>query len=479
MKKKGIIIALFTVCSFVLFGCGGEANSSKKNNSANSSSSSSVEVNNDIIDVLSINDTHGYLESSSSNSIAKIAKYMSMYPDSLKIAVGDMFQGTGLSNLSKGKAMIDVMNEMKIDAMVIGNHEFDWGIDTILAYFDGDSTNGEANFPLLAANVVNASGESLSNTSPYTIIDRSETKIGVIGVIGDTLESSISVSSLGGYEFLPTGPIVREYTTKLRNELDCDVVILATHCGSESNTVYSGLDIDLIINAHTHQSEENMTGIPSIQASSYARYVAHVKLDMSKIKKVVSLNNVSISRIDSSSLAVENIVEYYQDSLSDILESNVTTVQNYSKSALINYACEVYREKYDVDMAFVNSGGFRTNWYDGKIVKYNDMITMFPFDNELKTVKMSGKLIKKLIDLMESGKDISTSSALYKSGDTYYFNNTEITEDTIYSVVAIDYIFDKEEYPFLSGTEITHTTTYMRDILLEALQANEITDLEK
>ncbi|UKI50180.1 MAG: metallophosphoesterase [Clostridium sp.] len=142
--------------------------SSSKNTIGSSTTNAQSELN-----ILTINDTHGYLETSDSNSISKIATYMDSYDENaLRISVGDMFQGTGLSNLTKGKAMIEVMNAMNIDAMVIGNHEFDWGIDTILGYFDGNEENGEAKFPLLAANVVDSDSKPLPNSSPYLITNK-------------------------------------------------------------------------------------------------------------------------------------------------------------------------------------------------------------------------------------------------------------------------------------------------------------------
>lgn len=63
--------------------------------------------------------------------------------------------------MTNGLAVIECMNMMNFDVMGIGNHEFDWEIDTILQYFDGNTENGEANFPLLNANIYLYSDDSL------------------------------------------------------------------------------------------------------------------------------------------------------------------------------------------------------------------------------------------------------------------------------------------------------------------------------
>ena len=447
------------------------ASSSSNNSTINPSSSnnnigSSTNVNSEL-NVLTINDTHGYLETSDSSSISKIASYMASYDnEALRISVGDMFQGTGLSNLTKGRAMIEVMNAMNIDAMVIGNHEFDWGIDTILGYFDGNIENGEANFPLLAANVVDSNSNPLPNSSPYLITNKNGLKVGLIGVIGENLESSISASSLGGYSFLNTRPIVEKYAKELREEQKCDIVMLGTHCGSDDNYLYNGLDIDFIFNGHTHQFE---VGENYIQSGCYAKGVGVVNLTHKNNEtKVNKVSNIYVSKISKTSTEVDAIVEKYKDELDDTLNSEITKLSSYSAEGLMDYTCKTLKNYFNVDFAFTNSGGFRNKygWKAGMSITYNDMITMFPFDNEIKLVTMKGSLIKKLASNLESGYIVGSGEYSNANGNMY-IGDTLIENNKEYRVAAIDYIFDKENLPFLSGTNIEYTTKYIRDILVD------------
>ena len=59
-----------------------------------------------------------------------------------------MFQGAAVSAMTRGKVVADIMNYIGFDAMTLGNHEFDWGINDIIRYHDGDEENGEANFSI-------------------------------------------------------------------------------------------------------------------------------------------------------------------------------------------------------------------------------------------------------------------------------------------------------------------------------------------
>ena len=453
------------IASSTTFESSGTVKPSSGKNNIGSTTNAQSELN-----ILTINDTHGYLETSDSNSISKIAAYMASYDENaLRISVGDMFQGTGLSNLTKGKAMIEVMNAMNIDAMVIGNHEFDWGIDTILGYFDGDEENGEANFPLLAANVVDSNSNPLPNSSPYLITNKNGLKVGLIGVIGENLESSISASSLGGYSFLNTRPIVEKYVKELREEEKCDIVILGTHCGTDDNYLYSGLDIDFIFNGHTHRFE---VGSNYIQAGCYAKGLGIVTLtNKNSDVAVKSARYIYISKINETSSAVDAIVEKYKESLDSTLNSEITKLSSYSVDGLMSYTCKTLKDYFNVDFAFMNSGGFRNKygWKAGMSITYNDMITMFPFDNEIKLVTMKGSLIIKELATSLSGTDpYIVGSGEYKSvNGKMYIGDVLIEANKEYRVAAIDYIFDKENLPFLSGTNIEYTTKYVRDILVE------------
>ena len=93
---------------------------------------------------------------------------------------GDNFQGTMLSNLSYGRVVVDCFNEMEFDVSTIGNHEFDWGLDKVLNYIDGDISNGEANFGFGAANIYHADGTNVEEIEDFFIIDKGGVKMGVI-----------------------------------------------------------------------------------------------------------------------------------------------------------------------------------------------------------------------------------------------------------------------------------------------------------
>jgi len=144
-----------------------------------------LEDSNDFLDIYYINDFHGaILPDSDQLGMAYIANFLvtkkEANPDNVIIlAGGDILQGTALSNYYNGYSTISMMNEMYFDAYTLGNHEFDWGLNTVTAYFDDNSENGEANFPLLGANVFYEGTTNIpEGIDPYVIIERAGLKIG-------------------------------------------------------------------------------------------------------------------------------------------------------------------------------------------------------------------------------------------------------------------------------------------------------------
>ena len=171
------------------------------------------------INLFSINDFHGgaYSDIENLEYIGGYLKFQrSLDPDTIILGAGDIFQGTALSNYYHGLPIVDVFNNIGFDGFVIGNHEFDWGIEEITAYRDGDTTNGEMEYPLLAANIVyEDSGDPLENTVPYIIKDVQGVKVGIIGVIGDVIDS-ISASRTENMVFLDAVDTVSQYAETLR-----------------------------------------------------------------------------------------------------------------------------------------------------------------------------------------------------------------------------------------------------------------------
>ena len=192
----------------------------------------------DNIEIFQLNDTHGaYFDSSDITGISRVAsviKEKTIDPYAVvKIANGDMMQGTAFSNMLLGEPAVASFNEMNFDAFVIGNHEFDWSIDNLSVYKDGIIENGELDCPFLGANIVDGEGNRPNWIEPYTIVNKGNVKVGIIGVIGDNLESSISKVALGNYRFTSTVESVNKYAKILLEDEKVNILIVSSHAQNE------------------------------------------------------------------------------------------------------------------------------------------------------------------------------------------------------------------------------------------------------
>ena len=131
-----------------------------------------------------VNDLHGALlrQQNAIGQIWCVILADSNVENSLFIAGGDMLQGQVISNYFEGASTIDILNQMNLDAFVIGNHEFDWGLQTVLQYFNGENKDLQAKYPLLGANVIEKeSGQIPNGIKPYVIVEKGGYKIAIIG----------------------------------------------------------------------------------------------------------------------------------------------------------------------------------------------------------------------------------------------------------------------------------------------------------
>jgi len=440
------------------------------------------------INLFSINDFHGgaYTDISLISGIGAYVKSVQGY----KIAVsnGDIFQGTAISNYYHGKVFVDVLNEAGFKGFVIGNHEFDWGLDVISNYNDDNLVNGEFNHPILAANIVyEDTQEPLEFTQPYFIEEFEGVRVGVIGMIGQ-LSDSIAASRTENILFLDPVETAGMYATELRQEQDVDVVVLYIHDSSWNNDDFAALTglerIDAMFNGHSHQDERTEMNrddlaMPYAQMNNKDTSLVRIQLTYNLIQN--RLISYTVSGISTTLLEnmnddnIDLIVEGYATNpeyVSFIGEVLTTSEGYYDRDDLSEWGASVIRDYAGVDIGATNSGGFRVDMEVGELTM-GELITIYPFDNIIKTSEMTGQQIQDFyIEIMNGGGDVVFDDGLYYNYSTsrLEINGSPIVLNQYYTVGAVDYIFDKTNYDFIEGNNITQTIHFMRDFLADDLR---------
>ena len=215
------------------------------------------------ITILHTNDMHSRIEPFSSGSykgFGGMAQRSSIIKEIRKkeknvllFDGGDIFQGTPYFNYFGGELEFKLMSEMKYDAAVLGNHDFDNGINGLKKQLQ------HANFPFLISNYDFKNTILKDQFNPYKIFIKDNIKVGVFGV-GIELKGLVPKELYKETVYLDPIENSKFYGNKLKNELGCDLVICLSHLGLQyENNKISDITlakkskfIDLIIGGHTH-----------------------------------------------------------------------------------------------------------------------------------------------------------------------------------------------------------------------------------
>ena len=160
---------------------------------------------------------------------------------------GDFLQGTPYFNLFKGVVETEAMNMMRYDAVTLGNHEFDYGLEAL------EKVVRRAKFPIISSNY-DFSGTPLNNLiKPYLIFKKDGVKIGVIA-INIQPKGLIASGNYDGMKFLQPERVANELALKLKTTDRCDMVICLSHLGytADKRLVEQTRNIDIIIGGHSH-----------------------------------------------------------------------------------------------------------------------------------------------------------------------------------------------------------------------------------
>lgn len=416
------------------------------------------------LDIYYLNDFHGAIEKDSPNlGVAYLANYVEQKrldnPNgTLLLAGGDMLQGSALSNYYQGQSTLTIMNQMKFDAMVVGNHEFDWGIEVVTQNFLGDQA---LSFPLLGANIFHKNTNDLvEGINPYTIITRGDFKIGIIGIMGDQLESSIATSKVSSYSFERSLEMVKFYASYLREDENVDYVIVLMHDAGGINSQIDALsgseNVDIIFNAHDHQ--KNISRLPNgtltVKSGSTGQAIGHVRIDLAT-SQMTGVNISSDTLFNTPNAEVQTLIDQYKLETDEIFLTPIMNAGEYmSKDELTEWVANLMRVRSNADIAFHNTGGTRASINQGEVINYSKIYEILPFDNIIKSAYILGSEVKKMMS--DQGLRYSTLKSSFD-------------DHTFYLVATNDYIYDQISRPFITAEQQFYNGDIVRDLMRDEL----------
>ncbi len=249
----------------------------------------------DHLTILHTNDTHSQIEPKS-NGQCGYARRMGLIEQERKadknlllVDAGDFCQGTPFFNVYHGRVEIDAMNRMRYDAITLGNHEFDNGLDTLAEILKA------AKFPVVCANYDFTGTAMEGMTKPFVIVRKGLLKVGIFG-LGCDPKGLIADKNFLPAQYLEPYPVAQQMADTLRQQ-GCDVVVCLSHMGtfgkatediSDVEMVKNTRGIDVVIGGHTHKLYDhlriaNLDGdsIPLCQMGKGGAYLGKIMLLLS------------------------------------------------------------------------------------------------------------------------------------------------------------------------------------------------------
>lgn len=347
--------------------------------------------------VLSVNDMHAKIDNFPKFK-ALVDDLRKQYTHVLIFSAGDNFTGNPVVDQypDKGFPMIALMNTIGFTAAAIGNHEFDYGQETLLKRIK------QANFPFISANISTADPAGI-NPFPYKIFTLNNgLKVGVWGVIqlNPAGLPDSHPSKLEGITFADGFKKSSEYKF-LRDS--CNIFIGLTHLGYESDIELAAIfpEPDIILGGHSHTIVSNpavFNGVLIMQAGSNLKNLAKITLQLvdGKVvsKKAETLSIVNYTRVDST---VVHMVDKYNDNkeLNRVIGTALNEIKgNDELGSLITDGIVALGT---VEVAMQNNGGIRIDYLAKGDITIKDIYKLDPFGNEIILFRLTAREIKSLI----------------------------------------------------------------------------------
>ncbi len=459
----------------------------------------SVALGDCYVTVLHFNDSHGHLQANRDDEggmarIATLADEVREWNDAhgnttLLLSAGDILQGTPLSTVYMGEPDVKCLNLMDLDAMCIGNHEFDFGQDNYRKLV------ALAEFPILSANIyVEASNERFAE--PWVFFELADgTKAAAFGLTTPETAVQTSPKNVVGLKF--TDPVAEAKQLVAQLLKQAGFIIAVTHLGYEADLELAKAvpDIDLIIGGHTHTTVEPPTAVGKTlvcQAQSYGLHLGQVDMliaggDIVKYRGFLRPINEKIAPDPE----VQGVVDKYAGELEERLSEVVATATvpldgerehiRAQETNLGNLVCDIIREYAKADVCVWNGGGIRASIAAGPIT-VGDILTVLPFGNIVANKQVTGAELRKVLEF-NAAQPRPFGGFLQVSGLTMEINGSSLGKVTVagrpldpaktYTLAASEFMLaGGDGYAMLtSGAEPTYLGYSESAVVLEALHA--------
>ena len=392
------------------------------------------------ISILHTTDLHGHILPTSdydgtadrggfARCVTQIRRWRTQNPNSILVDIGDVYQGTDVSLRNKGELMIDLFNHLKFDAWVIGNHEFDWGIEPFTNALEKSA------MPVLGANTTlggksagssSDSRDPLAKVQPFIVREIEGIKVAIIGITTPGMSFWLPREFTSGIDFQYPVEAVRRAIAKAKSE-SADAIVLTGHMGLKphtggddfANTVIALTsefpDVAVFIAGHTHQAiPGRLTNrVLFTQADHFGIHVGRVDLLFDRRSKKLlrreSICELMDGRFDPDPVVLSRAGRQLVESeaslaqtigeLTETLHARGRRGQPSEIEKLIGAAITETMAERSIAVDAVMHGVFDENAkLNAGLTTLNDIWNIIPYENLIVTAALSADEIKAVME---------------------------------------------------------------------------------
>lgn len=471
------------------------------------------EADSDHLVILHTNDTHSQIDPDRHDKggivrrRALIDSIRSVRDNVVLVDAGDAVQGSLYYTLFSGEVERKMMNDLGYDIQILGNHEFDKGLDVLAREWK------QLNATRLSTNY-DMTGTPLEGLFvPSVMKEFNGKKVGFIG-INLNPEGIVSADNYEGIKYIDAVKAANAEAARLKTE-GADMVIAITHIGYENDKDYDDLklaaaskDIDVIIGGHSHTVVDpndrstptwrvpNAAGdtISVLQTGSSGTYLGEIDIDLDTREVKAQLIPVDSRLDDRLDPNAEAIIKPYREKV-EKMRNEVIGESPYEfgrkSPEMLNLLSDFVMMRGEeicgkpVDLSIMNKGGIRTDLAKGKITK-GEIIDIAPFDNSVVVLEIKGKDLLDNFKVMASqdGNGVSKNVRVLYDPNTREINSAEINgtpvdPDKTYRLATIDYLAAGNDYmsPLTRGVELAKSKEVLYTTLIDYISQGKLNAL--
>lgn len=381
---------------------------------------------------------------------------------------GDTMQGTPLSNLTRGAAVVEFFNSVGYDGAAIGNHEFDWTPEVLR------DRMAQAEFPWLAANILVAGTDTTPSWVRGTaMIERDGVRVGLIGLITEETPRVVMAAYIAGYEVTDGATTIDQWVPELRRA-GADFVIVLAHAGAscQNETSHCTGEMvnwlqrvrhrpDLVVAGHTHQVvRTTANGVPIIETGSAGQRYGVVDLERIAADSTdVWIRGTPVAWADR--VAPDSVVAALVEEAEQLVGPRVNAVITMAaepiptgagENPLGRLIADGQRAATGSQIAIMNAGGVRAPIERGAVT-WGDIYRVQPFGNLLVYSLVTGATLRAILEHAVRG---GVDTRAHLSGATAEFDMSrpvgdrigvitlesgeQVRDDRVYTVTASDFM---------------------------------------